>query len=65
MHPARNPGRADLPIVIRMMAKLGRLLGFMGLGLAVAWWTRLKAHSKTPPPEGRWREVSEEELAST
>lgn len=54
-----------MPIVIRMMAKLGRLLGFMGLGLAVAWWTRLKAHSKTPPPEGRWREVSEEELAST
>ena len=30
-------------------------------GLAL-WWARLAAHAKVPSPEGRWREVTEEDL---
>jgi hypothetical protein len=47
----------------RMASKIGRILGLAGLAFVVAWWGRLKAHSKTPPPEGHWREVGEEELS--
>lgn len=32
-----------------------------GAGLLL-WGARLFSHSKVPPPEGRWREVTEEEL---
>jgi hypothetical protein len=34
------------------------------LGLAgglVTWWLRLLAHSKQPPAEGRWKELSLDE----
>jgi hypothetical protein len=31
------------------------------IGLGV-WVGRLMAHSKVPPPEGRWREIAPEEL---
>ena len=32
---------------------------FIGIGI---WIGRLMAHSKVPPPEGRWREIAPEEL---
>ena len=38
------------------------LLLIAGLG---AWLARLLAHSKVPQPEGRWREISPEELGPT
>ncbi|MDQ3955052.1 MAG: hypothetical protein M3285_05845 [Actinomycetota bacterium] len=28
----------------------------LALGL-LAWWLRLLAHAKVPPPEGRWSEL--------
>lgn len=34
------------------------------IGLGV-WIGRLMAHSKVPPPEGRWREIAPEELRAT
>ena len=37
------------------MAKALALIAAAGLAV---WWGRLMAHSKTPPPEGLWREVS-------
>lgn len=37
------------------------MLALAGLG---AWIGRLLAHSKVPLPEGRWREVSPDELRS-
>lgn len=40
-----------------MASRPGRVLALLaGAGIAV-WWGRLMAHSKKPPPEGRWREV--------
>jgi hypothetical protein len=46
-----------------MASKIVRILGLAGLALVGAWWGRLKAHSKVPPPEGHWREVQEDELS--
>jgi hypothetical protein len=46
-----------------MFSRFLRLLGWLLLGALVAWWSRLRAHSKVPPPEGRWREISENGLA--
>jgi len=45
------------------MAKgLMRAAGLViGAGVGV-WLGRLIAHSKVPPPEGRWREIPPEEL---
>lgn len=43
-----------------------RLLRSCGLLLLVAfglWLGRLVAHSKLPPPEGRWRELGDDALA--
>jgi hypothetical protein len=45
-----------------MLAKGSRVLAFVVLGAVGVWWGRLVAHSKVPPPEGRWREVSEDSL---
>jgi hypothetical protein len=46
-------------IMIRKLLRASALLVATGLGL---WLGRLIAHSKVPPPEGRWREVPPEEL---
>ena len=37
------------------------LFWLLVIGLGV-WIGRLMAHSKVPPPEGRWREIAPEEL---
>lgn len=42
--------------------KLLRLLLLLALAGLGAWLGRLMAHSKVPLPEGRWREVSPQEL---
>jgi hypothetical protein len=40
-----------------MIGRVGRLAVIV-LGVALgAWWGRLLAHSKVPPPEGRWSEL--------
>ena len=44
------------------MAHRIRWLGVAAGAVLGLWWGRLIAHSKTPPPEGRWREVKPEEL---
>jgi hypothetical protein len=41
------------------MIRFAGLLFATGLGV---WLGRLIAHSKVPPPEGRWREIPPEEL---
>jgi hypothetical protein len=46
-----------------MLAKVIRLMGAALLGAIAVWWGRQVAHSKTPPPQGRWREISETELS--
>ena len=40
-----------------------RVVAVVVLGALAGWWARLMAHSKVPPPEGRWREISEDDLA--
>jgi hypothetical protein len=45
-----------------MLAKLVRLLSAVLIGAVGVWWARHFAHSKTPPPQGVWREISEAEL---
>lgn len=45
-----------------MLATLLRLLIAALLGVIGVWWGRQVAHSKTPPPQGRWREIPESEL---
>jgi hypothetical protein len=45
-----------------MRKKLFRMLSWIGLGALGVWIGRLAAHSKEPSPEGRWREISEEDL---
>ena len=42
--------------------KFVRFVSLLGLAAIGAWIGRLVAHSKVPPPEGRWREVSLGEL---
>jgi hypothetical protein len=49
--------------VTRMLARVLRVGGLLVLGALGVWWGRLVAHSKIPPPEGRWREITPEELA--
>ncbi|MDQ3940559.1 MAG: hypothetical protein M3238_04320 [Actinomycetota bacterium] len=47
-----------------MIRKAVRLL-VIAAGAAIGlWWARLATHAKVPPPEGRWREVTEAELGS-
>ncbi len=46
-----------------MLAKTVRLLSAVLFGAIGVWWGRQVAHSKTPPPQGRWREISEAELS--
>jgi hypothetical protein len=43
-------------------ARLLFVLTLIALGV---WIGRLMAHSKIPPPEGRWREIGPEELRPT
>jgi hypothetical protein len=45
----------------RFVLKL-RIVVWLGIAGLAVWWARLMAHAKLPPPEGRWREVSEREL---
>ncbi|HEX2049001.1 MAG TPA: hypothetical protein VHJ34_00030 [Actinomycetota bacterium] len=45
-----------------MLARLLRLAGLAAAALAGVWWGRVVAHSKVPPPEGRWREVDPRDL---
>jgi hypothetical protein len=45
-----------------MFSRILRLLGWLVLGALITWWSRLRAHSKLPPPEGRWREIPENGL---
>ncbi len=45
-------------VITRML----RLAGLAGLVAVTVWVARLTAHGKVPPPEGRWREMTEIEL---
>jgi hypothetical protein len=45
-----------------MLRRLTRIVAVVLLGGVAAWWARLKAHGKVPPPEGRWREITEDDL---
>jgi hypothetical protein len=47
-----------------VITKATRLTGYLLVAGMAVWLGRLFAHSKTPPPEGRWREVTEAELSS-
>ena len=42
-----------------------RLVVLLLLAALGTWIGRLVAHSKVPQPEGRWREISPEELGSS
>ncbi len=44
-----------------MLARVVRLAGAALTGAAAVWFARLLAHSKVPPPEGRWRELRDED----
>jgi hypothetical protein len=46
-----------------MFRRIARMAAIVLLGGLAAWWARLFAHSKVPPPEGRWREISEDDLS--
>jgi hypothetical protein len=45
-----------------MFARGLRVVGFLLLIALALWWGRLLAHSKVPPPAGRWREITDDEL---
>jgi hypothetical protein len=45
-----------------MIPKILRIAALAVAGAVAAWWGRLIAHSKTPPPEGHWREVAPDDL---
>jgi hypothetical protein len=45
-----------------MLKRMTRVALFALLGGLAAWWARLLAHSKVPPAEGRWRELSDDDL---
>lgn len=48
--------------VITMARRYLRAAGLaIGAGVGI-WLGRLIAHSKVPPPEGKWREIPPEEL---
>ena len=40
-----------------MNIRMSRLAGLAALLILAALWGRVLAHSKLPPPEGRWREI--------
>ncbi|MGH2693601.1 MAG: hypothetical protein ACRDJJ_02180 [Actinomycetota bacterium] len=40
-----------------MSARASRLVGIAAVLALAVWWGRALAHSKLPPPEGRWREI--------
>jgi hypothetical protein len=46
-----------------MVRTAARIVGVVLLGGIAAWWARLKAHGKVPPPEGRWKEITEDDLS--
>jgi hypothetical protein len=46
-----------------MLKRAMRVVVVLVLGGLAGWWARLAAHSKVPPPEGRWREITEDDLA--
>jgi hypothetical protein len=46
-----------------MVRRVVRVVAVVLAGGAAAWWARLMAHAKVPPPEGRWREIDEDDLA--
>jgi hypothetical protein len=45
-----------------MTTRIVRLLGLAVLVALSVWLGRLVAHSKLPPPEGRWRELDDAAL---
>ena len=55
----RRPLRPRAPAYSeRMVRRSGRVVAALVGGALLGWWARLVAHSKTPPPEGRWREYA-------
>jgi hypothetical protein len=46
-----------------MLKRTFRVVAVLLLGGLAGWWARLAAHSKVPPPEGRWREITEDDLS--
>jgi hypothetical protein len=46
-----------------MLRRIARVALVAVLGGLAAWWARLAAHGKVPPPEGRWREITEDDLS--
>jgi hypothetical protein len=46
-----------------MVGKGFRLVGLLAVAALGAWWGRLIAHSKKPAAEGRWRELTDDELS--
>lgn len=46
-----------------MATRMLRLCGLVLLAALGLWLGRLVAHSKLPPPEGRWRELDDSVLA--
>lgn len=58
-----RPVSAAAPIVIAMLARALRLATVGLAGIATVWAARLFAHHKTPPPEGRWRELGRDDLS--
>ncbi len=49
--------RAGEPIVEAMRTIVAKAVGALALAALIAWWLRLLAHAKVPPPEGRWLEL--------
>jgi hypothetical protein len=45
------------------MMKVVKLVALIVAAVAGGWWARLAAHSKRPPAEGVWREISDAELS--
>jgi hypothetical protein len=48
-----------------MSLPIRRLLAVVAGSALAVWWGRAVAHGKKPPPEGRWREISDESLSSS
>jgi hypothetical protein len=45
-----------------MAPRASRLVIALGLSLVGLLWARQRAHATVPSPQGRWREVTEDEL---
>jgi hypothetical protein len=43
--------------------KVAKLVALVAIAVAGGWLARLAAHSKRPPAEGVWREISGAELS--